>query len=690
MTAKAGFSIKVFNLKKEENCIVCPKKTTTAFALFKQSQLVAAAKCDSAFCLLATQNTYFLEGGSEPVIANWIDKRIKGKIEKAEKSGAQDQAIHQCKEAVGQATAMDSIKEEIKSCLSRGASGCLQEFLNVLTNSQVVEYHSKANEIAEDKWKDLPDLGVTRNALKCGSCAEETCIAITGVSANCLVGTRYQAHCDKLKCLVDVLAKNANMTPSANPKLVEQSAAERGFIDETKAKELHRLIFLGQELIKVSNDSVATARTEKQRSNLARQYSEKVEGDDVFGTNESILNRKQLLDNSWLKSKILPRRLDAEAKEMKAEIDREISNLNGSIPEDKSFAQNQQKVSKISKELAEIDAKIEALKSQANAKKQERSQEIREHEVEGLQIYQTLLEAKPFEKIAKIAGMLYSYRKKLQDLEIAKMELGRTQESFARFFEEILEIEQSQRLPAHKFEAVINIEQEHDGKVFSALKEVIERCDQMQKQAKEVEKESWNKWYQHASESRELNHATMTEKAAEIQKRNKELVKANEELESHALFEKIAMENMTRDSNIEKNRLEAVIVDKEQRIQFFKEQQEDAFKEVEKLKKRFEELKAKYEHSGEKGNGWTEVVGRTARGTGGGEGRGGCRSAASSSVGSRPPPQFLNQTQPFCSNSSSSASANPQQLRGMLEDGYSDQPVRKSHEQENRERDERQ
>ena len=75
------------------------------------------------------------------------------------------------------------------------------------------------------------------------------------------------------------------------------------------------------------------------------------------------------------------------------------------------------------------------------------------------------------------------------------MELGRTQESFARFFEEILEIEQSQRLPAHKFEAVLNIEQEHDGKIFSALREVIERCDQMQKQAKEVEKElSWNKW----------------------------------------------------------------------------------------------------------------------------------------------------------------------------------------------------
>ena len=60
-TPKAAFSIKVFKLKKEDTCTVCPKKTTTAFALYKQGQVIYAAKCDTAFCLLATLPNYFLK-----------------------------------------------------------------------------------------------------------------------------------------------------------------------------------------------------------------------------------------------------------------------------------------------------------------------------------------------------------------------------------------------------------------------------------------------------------------------------------------------------------------------------------------------------------------------------------------------------------------------------------------------------
>ena len=60
-TPKAAFSIKVFKLKKEDTCTVCPKKTTTAFALYKQGQVIYVAKCDTAFCLLATLPNYFLQ-----------------------------------------------------------------------------------------------------------------------------------------------------------------------------------------------------------------------------------------------------------------------------------------------------------------------------------------------------------------------------------------------------------------------------------------------------------------------------------------------------------------------------------------------------------------------------------------------------------------------------------------------------
>ena len=138
---------------------------------------------------------------------------------------------------------------------------------------------------------------------------------------------------------------------------------------------------------------------------------------------------------------------------------------------------------------------------------------------------------------------------------------------------------------------------------------------------------------------------------------------------------------------MEINRLEAELVEKEQKIEFFRDEQKKSLQAIEGFNKRIDEMKARYEQPRNGGSEWVEVVGRSQRGSGSGEGRGGCRSAASSTVGSRPPPQFLHQTHPFCSSSSSSSSANHQ--RGMLEEGYEEQQLRKSREQEDHERDER-
>ena len=78
-------------------------------------------------------------------------------------------------------------------------------------------------------------------------------------------------------------------------------------------------------------------------------------------------------------------------------------------------------------------------------------------------------------------------------------------------------------------------------------------------------------------------------------------------------------------------------------------------------------------------------MGRKDRGAGSGEGRGGSRSASSSQVGQRGPPQFLNQTQIFSSSSSSSSNSQRDHQGG----GSQDQGRRSQGERENRERDER-
>ena len=86
----------------------------------------------------------------------------------------------------------------------------------------------------------------------------------------------------------------------------------------------------------------------------------------------------------------------------------------------------------------------------------------------------------------------------------------------------------------------------------------------------------------------------MTEKAAEIQERNKELVKENSELQSRALIEKVAKENEQRDLQEEINRLHAVVVEKDQKIDHYKVEQDKALKAIEDFHVRFNDMKTRY------------------------------------------------------------------------------------------------
>ena len=343
-TSKAGFSMRAYNLKEEENCAVCPNKTSSVYALFKKGDLIFAAKCDTAFCMLSTCSNYFFEA-EEPVVAAWIDRRIKGKIEKAEKSNAQDQIIHQCKEAAETVIAVESMKADLRKCMDLGAGRCGAEFLKILLDAEVVEFQKSASTLSKDNLKDLVNLGITNN-LKCACGKADDNVSVTVVSADSLVGQRAHVHCGSLSCLVQSLERNTNMTPSASPKLVEYSGANRDHIDERKAKELHRLIFFGQELLKLVKDAVAGSDTEKQRALLARNFEAKREEDEAFGTNEQILKRKQAMDSEWLAKKLAPKRLAKEADDMKTEIEEVINELNAGIPEDKGFAEKQVEIDK--------------------------------------------------------------------------------------------------------------------------------------------------------------------------------------------------------------------------------------------------------------------------------------------------------------------------------------------------------
>ena len=93
---------------------------------------------------------------------------------------------------------------------------------------------------------------------------------VTVVCHDSLVGKRFNASCDKLACLVRSLEKTTNMTPCANPMLVEQSAQGRESINEEKAKMFHRLVFLGQQLVISSESKANGAKVEAQRLKLLK------------------------------------------------------------------------------------------------------------------------------------------------------------------------------------------------------------------------------------------------------------------------------------------------------------------------------------------------------------------------------------------------------------------------------------
>ena len=654
-TSKAGFSMRAYNLKEEENCAVCPNKTSSVYALFKKGDLIFAAKCDTAFCMLSTCSNYFFET-EEPVVAAWIDRRIKGKIEKAEKSNAQDQIIHQCKEAAETVIAVESMKADLRKCMDLGAGRCGAEFLKILLDAEVVEFQKSASTLSKDNLKDLVNLGITNN-LKCACGKADDNVSVTVVSADSLVGQRAHVHCGSLSCLVQSLERNTNMTPSANPKLVEYSGANRDHIDEKKAKELHRLIFFGQELLKLVKDAVAGSDTEKQRALLARNFEAKREEDEAFGTNEQILKSKQAMDSEWLAKKLAPKRLAKEADDMKTEIEEVINELNAGIPEDKGFAEKQVEIRRINAEVAEIEQKIKALAKQAEQKKEEKAQEFRNHEIDGVKNYRKLLEINPFEKIGRVTGLIYRYKKKIAEVVQARKEMEQKRYSVARFYEEVLEIPDEQKLPEHNFGAILHIEPEYDGTIFASLTGVIDRCDMMQKQAKEIEKESWSKCYRQASETRRIHKADLSERVAEVVLKNKALIEKIAELEAYILLEKVAQKN-ERDEEVGK--YAAQVLEKDERIKLLQKENQDAHDSIKELDRKLEEIKKKRGENPQvqepQEDGWATVA--RGRGASGREGRGGCRSAASSSSVHRAPPQLLNQTQTFCHSSSSSSSSN--------------------------------
>jgi hypothetical protein len=260
--------------------------------------------------------------------------------------------------------------------------------------------------------------------------------------------------------------------------------------------------------------------------------------------------------------------------------------------------------------------------------------------------------------------MIHQYRKKVADMMLAKKEMDQTRDKVARFYEEVLEVDNAKKLPAHKFETILNIEQEYDSKVFASLAEVIDRCDMMQKQAKEIEKESWLKWYQKASDTRSKHHTDIVERSADLHAKNKDLAEKIIEIESHAVLERVAAVEKRRALEEELSKMKIELDQKDDDIATLKRDNQIATDAIKEFDIRFDKMKQRQSDTEQaqqqqqppsREGEWVEVV--RGRGTGGSEGRGGCRSAAGSSGGQRGAPQFLNQTQTFQSSSSSSSSS---------------------------------
>ena len=609
--ATKNYVVKVFTLKKEATCRVCPRKTTKAFALFSMGQLIGTAKSDTVFCLLATCLEKLMTA-EEHVVAKWIDTKLKKKIEKAGKQNGRDQIIHECKEITKAEKGAESLKADLKSCLAQGTEKCQEAYIKLLKDEGTVEFHSMANQIGADQLKELTNLGIDKRAFKC-ACGESDLekIVVTIVCCDSLVGNRFNASCDKLACLVRSLEKTTNMTPCANPMLVEQSAQGRENINEEKAKAFHRLIFLGQQLV-ISNEAKSIGgKVEAQRLKLKKTFREKQETDEDFGTEEDIHAKDQHWENLWLKSKLSVRSAASEAKEMRSQMQQKIKDLSESIPEDKDLLKNQGKVSAINLSIDDVESRIEMLTNQIKDLKIQKEKEIRKNEVSGVKNFQTLLEKNPFEQITKINALIRSHRAKILQLETANRNMEEMRNSFARFYEGVLEVPLNEKLEEFKFEKVINIDQENIASLLESLSETVERCNLMQKQAKDIERDSWNRWYQQTDDTRNKQHADIVERAAELQAKNKILTTEHTELLSHIAIEKVATANMKKDFEDEVGRLTAINLSKDQENERLQREITNAHNEIKGFHARFENLEKKREEKTKpQEEEWTAVLGR--------------------------------------------------------------------------------
>jgi hypothetical protein len=691
----AGFAVKAYELREEENCMVCPRKTKTAFVLFKRGEIIQHGKCDTVFCLLVSCSKYFLQEEDQQEVSRWLDQKIKKKLEKLSGQGSREAAVQQCNALVESVEALQSIKKELKECMEQGPESAAGRFNTMLRDAEVLVFQEKGDQISDEKFKELADLGIKKSELKC-ACGAKTNILVTVVSEDSLVGGRANVHCGSLSCLVQSLERNANMTPSANPKAVELSAVGREHIDESKAKKLHRLIFLGQELAKICVVSAAWRETEKKRVYLSKALLDKKESDFNLGTDGEIIGREKHLDESWRVAKYATHRLAEEIKRSKAEIAAKINELNASVVEDASLLEGQEQISQFNKEIKELESKINQLTLQANEKREQKTAEVKRYAAVGVQNFQVLLEANPFEKIAQLTKMLADHEAKMKVFSEKKLQMEQMSEKMVRFYEEILEIPDCEKLKKQEFENVLDVEYGFEKPQLELVKKVVKRCSLMQMQAKELEKEAWSHAFNCASEEREKNHKDIVDRMTSMQEKYNALIKTSDRLKDEVNFANIDGFEKSRELQVKIDNLErelAIAVEKgahaEEELKIAKGALKDFDTRLDKYKEKTEGKDPIRQGEEE----WSEVVRRNQRGVGNGEGRGGGRGSlrSVSSHGQRGQPQFLNQTRTFHNSSSSSSSSyNPQ--RDQMESGNSDMPNQSQRkvEREDRDRDGRQ
>ena len=638
--AHAGFVVKKYKMieQRPAHCTVCPRNTNTVFALFKRGELVTTTFCDTAFCLLAMCNTYFLTEEDQQETVRWIESKIKKKIEKASAQGSREAAIHMCNTMVESVEAFQSVKKDLRKCLERGPDSGTGEFIQLLKDAKVLELHEKKESFSGEKFKELSDVGIKKADLKC-ACGKDTNIAVTIVGIDTLIGGRVNIHCENLNCLVRSLEQNANMTPSANPKAVEISAAGRENIDEDKAKKLHRLIFLGRELVKINVVSTAWKETEGKRVHLSKAFIDKKETDENLENDSEKLKQEKLLDGSRVEAKVGTRRIVEEIKKSREEIASKIQELNESIAEDATLLEGQEGISQINKEIQDIENKINELTLQVNSKKAQKGEEIKKHAVAGVRNFRVLLEANPFEKIANLTKMLFEHDAKMKIFRERKLQMEQMSERLVHFYENILGVPEQDRLKEQQFVDVLDIESGYEEPNMTQLRKVVERCGLMQVQAREIEKQAWVQAYNEGNALREKHHRSIVDRMSSAQEKYKALLERNTVLKDEITFLKVGNFEEKRDQDAKIARLEADLaaaVEKAAHAEKEMDSTRKALKEFEiKLEKFSGNKEGKKQQEEEQ---WSEVVRRNPRGAGSGEGRGGGRGGSVSSHGQRGQP----------------------------------------------------